>query len=303
MKLLKLLTMTLVLSLFCYGCGSQQKKAEPAKQAGLAVGPGSFTMAEDTGANKAPLQVFYYRPATWRSSNKVVLVIHGAGRNASGYRDAWQEAADKYNLLIICPAFTKEKYPGSTIFSMGNILTKKDKTKLNAQKEWSLPVIDRVFAEAKKRFGAQKNTFSLYGHSGGAQFIHRYLFLLGQTKADKIVIANAGWYTMPNTALDYPYGIKNVPVSPENLAAALARPVTVLLGEADIDPNHKELLKTPEAEAQGINRFERGHNFFAAAKAKAAELGVPFNWQLKTVPGVAHSNKGMAKAAAEIIGR
>jgi hypothetical protein len=34
--------------------------------------------------------------------------------------------------------------------------------------------------------------------------------------------------------------------------------VVLLLGEEDNDPNHEELLKTPEAEAQGPPRFARG---------------------------------------------
>jgi len=52
---------------------------------------------------------------------------------------------------------------------------------------------------------------------------------------------------------------------------------------------------------QGVNRLERGRNFFAAAQALAVAEGVPFGWRLLTVPGVAHVNARMAVAAAPLL--
>ncbi|MCR5563986.1 MAG: hypothetical protein K6F46_11615 [Desulfovibrio sp.] len=37
------------------------------------------------------------------------------------------------------------------------------------------------------------------------------------------------------------------------------------------------------------------------AKAKAAEMGVPFNWRKETVPGVGHDGAAMAGAALAVI--
>ena len=74
----------------------------------------------------------------------------------------------------------------------------------------------------------------------------------------------------------------------------------ILLGEDDNDPNHSSLRKTEEAMRQGKHRFERGHYFFNTAQAMADSLGVEFNWILDTVPGVGHSNTGMAPKAAKI---
>ena len=74
----------------------------------------------------------------------------------------------------------------------------------------------------------------------------------------------------------------------------LGRPLVVLLGTADTDPNHVHLRRTPEALAQGPHRFARGHFFYEAGQARAKELGVPFGWQLATAPGVDHNDQGMA---------
>ncbi len=79
------------------------------------------------------------------------------------------------------------------------------------------------------------------------------------------------------------------------LAAAFnVSKLVVLLGTEDTDPNHPELRKTAEAEAQGPHRWARGHKFYEEAKRRAAKLGVPFAWKLGTAPGVAHSDKGMS---------
>ena len=68
-----------------------------------------------------------------------------------------------------------------------------------------------------------------------------------------------------------------------------------------VDENHPKLRRTPEAMTQGKHRFERGQTFFDMAKQEAEALGVSFNWHLDTVPGVGHSNAGMAKVAAEYL--
>jgi len=104
---------------------------------------------------------------------------------------------------------------------------------------------------------------------------------------------------MPDFKVEMPYGLGGSPLDEDSLAAALQRPLVVLLGTEDTDPNHPELRKTPEAEAQGPHRWARGHQFYAEAKKRASKLGVPFAWKLGTAPGVAHSDKGMSNFAVK----
>jgi hypothetical protein len=75
------------------------------------------------------------------------------------------------------------------------------------------------------------------------------------------------------------------------------RKLIVMLGEDDTNPHHKHLPRSPQANAQGRHRFERGQNFYQTAKKQAAELHASFHWELVTVPGVAHSDSKMAAAA------
>jgi hypothetical protein len=106
---------------------------------------------------------------------------------------------------------------------------------------------------------------------------------------------------MPTDEAAFPWGLKGTALDHEALTAAFARRVVVLLGDRDIDPNHPSLPRDPGAQAQGSHRLARGRLFYATAEAAAKRLGVPFNWSLSLVPGVAHSNAGMAVAAAKLI--
>ena len=127
------------------------------------------------------------------------------------------------------------------------------------------------------------------------------MLLLPQARYVRAVAANAGWYTMPTFEVAFPFGLGGAPVDEASLRTSLGRDLVVLLGERDVDPNHKQLNRTPSAMAQGVNRFERGHRFYAEAKARAEALATPFGWRLRTVPGAAHQNRPMSRAAADVL--
>lgn len=162
---------------------------------------------------------------------------------------------------------------------------------------WSFSVPAALFADVRKRYGMETERFGLYGHSAGAQFVHRFLLFVPDAPIDRVVAANAGWYTMPDFTAEYPYGLRNSTVEEEALNALLQRRLTVLLGDADTLTDQDNLRQTPEAAAQGPHRYARGHRFFEVARDQAERLGIPFSWQLVTVPGADHDNARMAPAA------
>jgi hypothetical protein len=86
-------------------------------------------------------------------------------------------------------------------------------------------------------------------------------------------------------------------VSDDDLRKLFSRPLLVLLGDRDVDPNDPHLPKEPEAMRQGPYRFARGRRYFEIAQGEAKRLGAPFNWRLAIAPGVAHSGKDMAPFA------
>jgi len=242
-----------------------------------------------------PLRVFATRPVHLAADRPVVFVMHGVKRNADAYRDQWHDLANEHDFLLVVPEFNQGSFPGAEAYNLGNVFDADGE--VVDETNWSYSAIEMIFDEVRRRFAMTTDRYSLYGHSAGSQFVHRFIFHVSDARVNQIVSANAGWYMMPDYEQDFPYGLRGSAVSREKLQAALRLPVTILLGEEDNDPEHPKLRRTPEAMAQGEYRLARGLSFFDAALAYSKQLNVPFNWQLVTVPGADHDNRLMAPAA------
>ena len=267
----------------------------------IPTGLSAFSLSESAGVNADALKVYTYKPAAWQDGRPIVVVFHGLKRNAEEYCQGWKEYAEKHNFLIACPEFTENKFPGVRYYNFGNVIDNDDTGgNVLPQKQWIFPAIDNIIKETKKQADAHKSRVIIYAHSAGAQLVHRYVLLNKGTAADLIIAANSGWYTMPNEDISYSYGLKGLSLTKKDFQNAFAKPVVILLGENDT-VRSKVLRKTPEADAQGQNRLERGRNFYKQAQQKAASLDLKFNWQLITVPGVGHDGTGMAKGAIPLI--
>ena len=274
--------------------------------AGLSLGTKAEVVALPDGVGRFEVAVepyevpvWYYRPVGFQPSDPVLFVMHGLGRNADEYRDQWVALAEAHRGLLIVPEFSNAQFPGGDAYNLGNVFNKAGDVR--PRREWSYAVIEPVFDEVRRRFGSTRERYALYGHSAGAQFVHRYLFFVPEARVSQVVSANAGWYTFPDWTVGFPYGLGGTAVSEATVRAVLQKPVVVLLGTADTDPEHPSLRRTPEANAQGAHRFARGEKFFATAEALAATWQVPFGWRKELAPQVDHSNEGMAEFAAEFL--
>ena len=260
-------------------------------------GSGRLEIDEPAGVTAETMAVFYHRPATWRPDGRVVVVMHGLPRTAELYRDQWRDLAEAGRFLLLVPEFSRGKFPGTRWYNYGNAVD--DQGQPVRRADWSFLALDRVVQAAMARAGATRGVFSIYGHSAGAQFLHRYLLLTGAPLAETLVIANSGAYTLPRSDRAFPEGLAGIALGPEVRASVFRRHVVVLLGEADTDPNHATLPRQPWAMAQGTHRFARGWFFFDTMRLVAEAQGALFTWRVATVPGVGHSNGGMARYAAE----
>lgn len=260
---------------------------------------GVITVNDGRGRLSAPLDVYFYRPQTFNQKGPVVIVVPGMKRNAEGYRNYFSAAAKGYGAMILVPKFSRKHFRGSRRFSLGNIKNRVGKTLPRI--DWSFSVIDRIFAEARVRLGLVQKKFYLFGHSAGAQFVHRMILFSPSEKMIAAVAANAGWYTEPDFTIGFPYGLKGGPITKENLRQVFGAKLTVLLGQNDDDEMHRSLRKTDEANAQGPHRLDRGRKFYHRSMKIAEELGVPFLWDKKEVPNVGHSGRGMAAPALDVL--
>ena len=229
----------------------------------------------------------------------LVIAMPGLTRNAIQTRDNWLDLAEQRGLLVVSPYLDAKRFP-TRLYQQGGVVGEPDRAK------WLYNTIERLYDHLVAAGRAEPNGYILFGHSAGAQFVHRMVLAMPEARYRIAITANAGFYTLPTGAQEaggypVPYSLDGTPITEADRAKALQRPMILMLGDQDIDPNHYQLNNSDGAKAQGPHRFARGQFFFAAAETEAKRLGVPFGWKKVIVPGVDHDNTRMARAAAEAI--
>jgi hypothetical protein len=226
------------------------------------------------------LTALVYRGSTFDpASGPIWFVLHGASRDAERYVRAAAPVAERYGALAVVPHFTKHAYPKGSDYTLDPALYAE---------------IERLFDAVRGSLGGRQRGYYLFGHSAGAQFVHRLLTFVPGARVVGAVSANAGWYTLPADrdprSQTMPYGLRGSRITPRDLRGFFATPFVVLLGERDTTTaDDDELVRgTPEARAQGATRLDRGRLYFATAKEAARELGAEFDWRLEVVPRAGH---------------
>jgi poly(3-hydroxybutyrate) depolymerase len=283
----------LVLSLALAGCVTRSQE--------IADGtlPRGSGIASFEGLPGKTMRAFYHRPANHRGDSPVLIVMHGVKRNADWYRDAWRGLSERHGIFVVAPEFTRSDFPGGRAYSRGNMRTGNGAPAPLAT--WSFNAVEKLFDDVRRWSGSTRDRYLLFGHSAGAQFVHRMITFMPDLRVARAVAANAGWYTMPDDGEAFPYGLGASGVSEAQLRAAFSHNLTVMLGDADTDPDHKYLHRKPSAMRQGVHRFARGLAYFEAAKAKAARIGAAFAWRREIVPGAGHSTHEMKDAALRVL--
>ncbi len=247
-----------------------------------------------------PVPVRTYVPMQHDASTPVVIVMHGASRDAPRYYEDWKVLAEAQGFIVAVPYLSQDNFPGSAAYNLGNVFDS-ETGKQRATDEWTFSLIGPLFDEIVSRVDGEQEDYVLYGHSAGSQFVHRFMFYVPETRASKFIAANAGWYMMPDFSIDYPYGLRDSGIKQDEMPAIFSKSLILLQGRADTNVNADKLRKSREAERQGPNRLARGLTMHRVGKARAEELGAQFNWQLLVVKGADHNNAKMAPAAATLI--
>ncbi len=240
-----------------------------------------------------------YKPDAADAATKIMVVMHGNSRAAERYYADWKLLGEQLGLIVVVPEFSSRDFEGSARYQLGHVFEPNSKQQ-RASEQWTFSAIELMFDEVLKRVGSEQKTYMIYGHSAGSQFVHRYLYYVPDARVSRYYAANAGWYTLPATDIDYPYGLSKSGLDDAVLKSVFAKPLVILLGSEDIDENDASLRKTPEANLQGQNRLERGLTMYRVAQEQAEDLGLEFNWQLLVVKGADHDNAKMAPAAAAL---
>ncbi|UII24899.1 hypothetical protein LVD15_16495 [Fulvivirga maritima] len=263
----------------------------------IGTGIDSFVIYAYKDSERKSIKVWTYKPESWKDKDKMIFVMHGGGRNADDYLKAWVELANENNLLIIAPEFENKfsKYTTND-YQEGNLFTFFGTE--NPKSEWAYTVVENIFDHIKSANNITNEQYDIFGHSAGGQFVHRMVMLMPEARIGTAIAANAGFYSLPNEDLEFPYGIKNTNT---DLQKAYKKKLVILLGELDNDPSLGTFRTTDLAMQQGTHRLERGSTFFKMNKELTNKNNWSFNWEIDTVKNVGHNYKKMSESAVELI--
>jgi len=172
----------------------------------------------------------------------IMIMMHGAKRGAARYLSEWDQVADREGFIVIAPEFTRTDFPGSASYNLGNRHNRDDDT-ANDETVWSFSAIEPIFDHVVEKLGSEQSTYTLYGHSAGSQFTHRFMYFKPEARTKRYLAANAGWYTFPDLNTPYPAGLGGLGLTDEDLKAYLEKDVVILLGDQDNDPTHESLKR------------------------------------------------------------
>jgi len=263
-------------------------------------GTGNFLYDEYTPLADKPIRVFYHVPEEAHEATPLVMVFHGGNRDAQESRDELIAQANREKVILIVPEFSNNHFPGGDAYNLGNVFDDGDNPSaagLNPEAEWTFSYIEPLFDYCKTLTLSEKNQYHALGFSAGAQFLHRFLLFKPNARVQQAVAAAAGWYTIPDTQVVFPYGVKQAPVSPTDLDAFMARNLVVLVGDRDNDPNAASLRRNAQADQQGDNRYDRGIYFVKQGRAIAGASQQPFAWKFQSLPGVGHDFEALGAYA------
>jgi hypothetical protein len=264
-----------------------------------AISPGEHEY-EFSGWSGPELNVRLFVPEQLDATTPIVIVMHGWSSEAQRYFDDWKTIAAEKNFVVVAPHFPVSEFETSNDYNLGHVFDA-DSGEPRPPQQWTFAAIELLFDDVVARLGGVQTEYTLYGHSAGAQFVHRYLYYVPDARVRRYIAANAGWYTMPDFATEYPYGLNKSAIDEPGLRTALGKDLVLLLGKEDLDAADPDLRNTPEAKRQGKNRLARGLTIYQVAKTNAADMGTDFNWRVVLVEDATHSNAKMAPAAASLI--
>ena len=130
----------------------------------------------------------------------LLVIIHGTGCAIEEYIKQAKELADKYHMAVLAPMF-----PGGLI----------QRDDFNSYKllscdgiRYDLILLDMIEDMAKRYPGVHTDQFFMFGHSGGGQFVNRFL-LAHPDRLKACSIGAPGRPTFLNPDEDYFWGIRD----------------------------------------------------------------------------------------------
>jgi pimeloyl-ACP methyl ester carboxylesterase len=209
-----------------------------------------------------------------------VVAVHGITRAVEEMVFHLMPRARSAGRTLILPHFDQAHWPRYQRAACAN------------RADWALiRLMDALRAEGL----AGPGRFDLSGFSGGAQFAHRFAWLYPGL-VGRLCLTAPGWWTLPDPAIAWPYGIGAAPGAQgpgfclqSNLRRFLDRQIAVCVGDKDVQRD-ENLRKGAAIDArQGRHRLARARRWCAEIDACARADGIVPRISLRVMPGCGHS--------------
>ncbi|MEM7305441.1 MAG: hypothetical protein AAF682_02165 [Planctomycetota bacterium] len=229
-----------------------------------------------------PPDYYLYVPRRIRERGNLLVSVHGTSRNGLEHALLLADLGERLGVVVAAPLFRRKRHRGYQRLA-----------RREGRGEDPLELFERVAADARRVAGLDEEPLALLGFSGGGQFAHRYA-LMRPERVSRLVVAAAGWYTLPTPRAAYPLGIASSPdtryshLTPR-LAEFLRIPTLVVVGSED-DRRDAMLNRDKEIDAsQGTHRVQRAQAWHAGLQRAAAQHGLPARSSFALLQGVGHS--------------
>jgi len=225
------------------------------------------------------LDYYLYLPKDISESTRVLVSVHGISRNARTHALRFASLAEQHGVVVVAPYFSERQFPDYQRLGRAGRGQRADKA------------LNSVLSEVARTTGVATNKVYMFGYSGGAQFVHRYLMAYPE-RVISAVLGAAGWYTFPDDSMRFPYGTKSNKRLPDLLfdpKRFLQVPVAVLVGDADTERD-EALRKSERLDSmQGSTRVERARRWVMAMSASAKQYGLRTEYFVSILPNSDHS--------------
>jgi pimeloyl-ACP methyl ester carboxylesterase len=238
-----------------------------------------------------PDRLFYcFLPAHRRADATPLILVHGISRNAAELVCRFAGAARRHGVPLIAPLFPAASY--------GMYQQARDRKRGADADRALLDILDF----GGRRFSLDVERCDIFGFSGGAQFAHRFA-LLHPRRIRSCVAVSAGWYTMPDAEVRWPYGLANAPDGGIDREAVRQIPFHVVVGRRDT-MDDAALRKSRRLDRQqGENRLSRARSWARAM----SEWGANPAGSLTILPRTRHNfasahRRGLIPLTFELLG-
>ena len=238
---------------------------------------GRLSQINAGGDNQRPY--ILYVPDSCHANSPVLIAVHGIRCDALEIVQGFEPLAERMGCVVVAPVFSRDIYF--------------DYMRLACDGRGLRPdiALAAILEEIPAKTGVSVNRCHMFGFSGGAQFVHRYM-MAWPDRVARAVLASPGWFTFPDLGTRFPQGLQPTDTLPDlhfALPELLSVPVSVMVGELDVMRDETFMKRKSLDHQQGVNRVERAQRWVRHMRSAALAHNLDTGYEFQLLPRSGHS--------------